>query len=183
MEKNVERVYISAEEIQERVTQLGQEISEFYPADEEIVVIGVLNGSFCFMADLVRKIKQPAIIEFFGCSSYGSGTESTGNLRITKDLDRDIADKHVLVVEDIVDTGTTLARLRTFLSKRNPKSIRIVALVDKPSRRKVETPVDFVGFEIEDYFVVGYGMDFADHYRNLPYIGVLKPEAYESTEN
>ena len=92
LEKNVERVYISAEEIQERVTQLGQEISEFYPADEEIVVIGVLNGSFCFMADLVRKIKQPAIIEFFGCSSYGSGTESTGNLRITKDLDRDIAD-------------------------------------------------------------------------------------------
>lgn len=182
LEYNVERVYISEEELKNRVCELGKEITDFYAPDEEVVIIGVLNGSFCFMADLVRKIKQPAIIEFFGCSSYGSGTESSGNLKITKDLDHDILDKHVLIVEDIIDTGTTLSRLKTFLTKRGPKSIRIAALIDKPSRRLIDIDVDFTGFEIEDYFVVGYGLDFADKYRNLPYIGILKPEAYTTKE-
>lgn len=178
LENNVERVYIDAASLSERVLAMGKEITAFYPPEEEIVVIGVLNGSFCFMADLVRHIKQPVTVEFFGCSSYGSSTESSGNLRITKDLDHDIADKHVLIVEDIIDSGTTLSRMKTFLNKRNPKSIRIAALLDKPSRRKVDLRGDFTGFEIDDYFVVGYGLDFANKYRNLPYIGILKPEAY-----
>ena len=180
LESNVERIYIDQEKLAERINELGDEITKFYPEEEEIVVIGVLNGSFCFMADLVRKIKQPVTIEFFGCSSYGHSTESSGNLKITKDLDHDIADKHVLIVEDIIDSGTTLSRMKIFLNKRNPKTIRIAALLDKPSRRKVDIHGDFTGFEIEDYFVVGYGLDFADKYRNLPYIGILKPEAYKS---
>ncbi|MCE5196890.1 MAG: hypoxanthine phosphoribosyltransferase [Negativicutes bacterium] len=178
LEDNIERIYLSAEILAAKVEEIGKQVSDFYAPDDELVVVGVLNGSFCFMADLVRKIKQPVTVEFFGCSSYGKSTETSGNLKITKDLDHDINGKNVLIVEDIIDTGLTLLRMKALLSKRNPKSLRVAVLLDKPNRRKVEVKGDFTGFEIEDYFVVGYGLDYADKYRNLPYIGILKPEAY-----
>lgn len=178
LENNIERIYLSAETLADKVVEIGKQISAFYAPDDELVVVGVLNGSFCFMADLVRKIQQPMTIEFFGCSSYGKSTETSGNLKITKDLDHDINGKNVLIVEDIVDSGLTLFRMKALLGKRNPKSIRVAVLLDKPNRRKVEITGDFTGFEIEDYFVVGYGLDYADKYRNLPYIGILKPQAY-----
>jgi hypoxanthine phosphoribosyltransferase len=167
------RVLIPAADIQRRVRELGAEIGrECGPGP--VHLIGVLKGSFIFLADLVRAIETPVRVDFIGAASYGAGTESSGQVRITKDLDASIEGCDVIVVEDIVDTGTTLAYLLQVLAQRKPKSLRVAAFLDKPSRRKVEVRADFVGFPIEDRFVVGYGLDYAQDYRQLPDLCVLE---------
>ena len=164
---------ISATQIGSRVAILGDEITEYYrDLDEPLVVVGVLRGSFVFLADLARQIDLPLYVDFLGASSYGSGTESSGEVRLTTDLRDEIADKHVLLVEDIVDTGQTIGKLRALLNARRPAALKVVTLLDKPSRRTVDQVADWVGFTIEDLFVVGYGLDCAGLDRNLPFIGV-----------
>ncbi len=166
-------VLIDEAAIARRVRELGATIREAHGPDTVLTVVGVLKGSFLFMADLVRAIPGPVTCEFLGVSSY-VGTSSSGAVQITQDLRTDIAGRHVLVVEDIVDTGLTLDYLRRLLEARNPASLQVVALLDKPSRRQVEVQVDWVGFEIEDLFVVGYGLDLDQLYRNVPFIGVKR---------
>jgi hypoxanthine phosphoribosyltransferase len=165
-------VLIDAERIAVRVRELGAEVRGWFNADEPILVVGVLKGSFLFMADLVRAIDGPVVCEFLGVSSY-EGTESTGAVRLTHDLRVDIAGRHVVLVEDIVDTGLTLDYLLRTLRARGPASLRVVALLDKPDRRRVPVTVDRVGFTIPDAFVVGYGLDLDQLHRNIPYIGVF----------
>jgi hypoxanthine phosphoribosyltransferase len=172
MERTPEILY-SPEQIASRVAELGAEIREWYPKSEPIVVVGVLKGSFLFMADLVRSLSGPVHCEFLGVSSY-VGTHSSGAVQITQDLRADIQDRHVLLVEDIVDTGLTLEYLRRTLEARQPRSLKVVALLDKPSRRQVPVQVDLIGFEIPDLFVIGYGLDLDQLWRNLPYIGVFR---------
>lgn len=165
-------VVISRQELEKRVSELGREVTAAY-ADKSLTLLCVLKGSFVFTADLARHIDLPLRCDFLGLSSYGAATESSGVVAITKDLNEPVAGRHVLVVEDIVDTGLTMQYLRQNLATRNPASIRIASLLSKPSRRRVEVDIDFLGFTIEDRFVVGYGMDFEERYRNLPYIGAL----------
>lgn len=165
---------ISTEKVAARVRELGAKISKDY-AGQSIVVVGVLKGSFIFLADLVRSIEAPCTIDFLGVSSY-QGTESTGVVKITHDLTKPIQGKHVLVVEDIVDTGLTLQYLVENLKTRNPASLKVACLLDKPSRAKVRVPVEYVGFTIDDEFVVGYGLDFDGLYRNLPQISIYRGE-------
>jgi hypoxanthine phosphoribosyltransferase len=165
-------VMISAADIERRVREMGVEIRSAYEG-EEIYVVGVLKGSFVFMADLVRAIGGPIQCDFLGLSSYGSATESSGVVAITKDLGDSVEGRHVLVIEDIIDTGLTMTYLLDNLRTRHPKSIRIAALLSKPARRQVEVAIDHLGFTIEDRFVVGYGLDYAGLYRNLPYLGTL----------
>lgn len=164
---------ISADEIDERVQTLGREIRRTI-GDDEIILVGVLRGSVIFMADLARAIDGRVRFEFLGVSSY-EGTQSTGTVRITHDLSADIAGKHVVIVEDIVDTGLTLDFLIRTLGTRKPASLRTAALLDKPSRRTIDVPVEWIGFSIEDHFVIGYGLDFDQHYRNLPDVAIYKP--------
>lgn len=166
-------VLIDAQRIAARVSELGAEIREAYGPETPITMVGVLKGSFLFMADLVRAVPGPVTCEFLGVSSY-VGTNSSGAVQITQDLRADIAGKRVILVEDIVDTGLTLEYLRRALEARGPASLEVVALLDKPSRRQVTVQVDKVGFEIPDLFVVGYGLDLDQLYRNLPYIGVFR---------
>ena len=168
----IDRVLISAEEIQERVIELGGQISQDY-RDTRPVMVGVLKGVVCFMSDLMRHTSLPLSLEFMSVS-YFSGHEK--GVKITKDLDRDVRGQHVLMVEDIVDTGMTLNYLINYLSTRNPASLKVCTLLDKRVRRLVDTPLEYVGFEIPDEFVVGYGLDYLERYRNLPFIGVLKPQ-------
>ncbi len=168
---NVDVMY-SAEQIQQRITELGAEIRDAY-GDETITLIGVLKGSVLFMADLMRAIDGDVTIEFLGVSSY-RGTQSSGEVRITHDLNVPIEGRHCLIVEDIVDTGLTLSYLLKSLRVRNPASLKVASLLDKPSRRTVPVEVDWVGFTIPDAFVIGYGLDLDQKYRNLPYIGVYK---------
>jgi hypoxanthine phosphoribosyltransferase len=165
-------VMISQEKIAQRVRELGAKITKEF-AGQPIVVIGVLKGSFIFLADLVRSIENPVTIDFLGVSSY-AGTESTGVVKITHDLTKPIAGKHVLVVEDIVDTGLTLQYLVENLKTRNPASLKVACLLDKPSRAKVRVPLEYVGFTIDDEFVVGYGLDYDGIYRNLPHIAIYR---------
>ncbi len=165
-------VMLSKEQIEKRVQEMGAQISKDY-AGEEITVVGVLNGSFIFMADLVRQLSVHLHCDFLGLSSYGSATESSGVVAITKDLAGPVEGRHVLVIEDIVDTGLTLSYLLENLSTRKPASLKIASLLSKPARRRVDVKADYVGFTIEDRFVVGYGLDYDGKYRNLPYIGVL----------
>ena len=165
---------LSTEKVAARVRELGAKISKDY-AGKQIVVIGVLKGSFIFLADLTRSIEAPVTIDFLGVSSY-AGTESTGVVKITHDLTKPIAGKHVLIVEDIVDTGLTLQYLVENLKTRNPASLKVACLLDKPSRAKVRVPVEYVGFTIDDEFVVGYGLDYDGLYRNLPYIAIYRGE-------
>jgi hypoxanthine phosphoribosyltransferase len=167
-------VMLSQEQLAARVRALGAEITAAY-AGKEVTVVGVLSGSFIFMADLVRHIELPIRCDFLGLSSYGSATESSGVVAITKDLSGPVEGRHILVVEDIVDTGLTMAYLLKNLATRKPASVRIVSLLSKPARRQVEVAIDFLGFTIEDRFVVGYGLDFDGRYRNVPYLGVLEP--------
>ncbi|MGV6988761.1 hypoxanthine phosphoribosyltransferase [Testudinibacter sp. P80/BLE/0925] len=180
MKKHYVETLIPTAEIASRIQELGAEISRFYQHQnaEKIVVVGLLKGSFMFMADLVRSIDLPTEIDFMTTTSYGSGMYSNHDVKISKDLDGDIKDKHVLIVEDIIDTGYTLDKVRKILLLREPASITICTLLDKPSRREVEVPVDWVGFAIPDEFVVGFGIDYAQQYRNLGYIGkvVLQQE-------
>lgn len=178
IEKDIERIYFSKEEIQKRVQELGAEISRDY-ADKDPILVGVLKGCFVFMADLTRCIDAYAEIDFMAVSTYGNGTTTTGAVNIRKDLSYDIENRHVIIIEDILDSGVTLSYLRKYLMNRKPASIKICTLLDKPARRKADISADYVGFECPNEFIVGYGLDYAEKYRNLDYIGVLKPEIYQ----
>jgi hypoxanthine phosphoribosyltransferase len=168
-------VLISADAIAQKVAELGSRISRDYAAREPLLLVGVLKGSFIFLADLSRRVTIPHAVDFIALSSYGNATKSTGEVRLIMDLRHSVAGKHVLVVEDIVDTGHTLAYLRKILGARQPASLQTCALVHKPSRREVDVKLDYVGFEIPDKWVVGYGLDYADQFRTLPYIGYVDP--------
>jgi len=178
MINDIEKVLYSEEELKKIVEDLGKKISEDYK-DKNLLLVSILKGSIAFMSDLMRAITVPCAIDFMAVSSYGKGTQS-GVVKIIKDLDIDIAPYDVLIVEDILDTGRTLHYLREILLKRNPKSFKICTLLDKPDRRIAPLKVDYSVLEIPDEFVVGYGLDYAEKYRNLPYIGVLKPSVYSS---
>ncbi len=178
MEKQIEKVLISEEELKKRVSELGEEITKDYRG-RDLLIIGIFKGAVPFLSDLIRHIKIPLRYDFMAVSSYGSGTRSSGAVRILKDLDTSVEDVHVLIVEDIVDTGLTLKYLKENLNRRHPKSLKVVTLLDKPERREVDVHPDYNGFVIPNEFVVGYGLDFNEIFRNLPYIGILKPEAYE----
>lgn len=175
--RDILRVLISEEELRAKVTQLGIQITADY-AGKSPVFIGVLKGCFVFMADLLRHVDLYCDLDFMAVSSYGSGTSSTGAVKINKDLSRDIEGRDVIIVEDILDSGVTLNYLCGYLERRNPASIKIVTLMDKPARRRADIKADYFGFNVPDEFVVGYGLDYDERYRNLPYIGVLKPEVY-----
>ena len=171
----------SEEEIAQRVIELGAQISADYDG-KEIVLVGVLNGAVTFLADLMRQISVPISMDLVAISSYGSYTSTSGVVRIMKDLDQCVESQHVLIVEDIVDTGLTLNYLVEYMRARNPASVKVVAMLSKPSRHKVKVNVDYLGFTVPDEFVVGYGLDYARRYRNLPCIGVLKPEIYGGSD-
>ncbi len=177
--QDVESVLISADEIQDRVRGLGRRIDEHF-AGKDLLLIAVLKGSVIFLADLMRAISIPHEVDFLATSSYGVSTRSSGIVRILKDLNEPIEGRHVLLVEDIIDSGHTLAYLSRLFRARNPASLEIVTLLDKPSRREVDIDVFWTGFSVPNEFVIGYGLDFNQRYRNLPFIGVLKPEVYES---
>lgn len=177
MQKDMEQILFSEEEIKACVRRLADEINRDY-AGKEPLVVGILQGSFVFLADLVRQITLPIRVEFMSVSSYGSGTESSGALNIRLDLAEDIAGRDVILVEDILDSGNTLSRLIPNLLERGPASLKLCVLLDKPDRRVKEVPVDYLGYSIPDAFVVGYGLDYDQKYRNLPYVGILKPEVY-----
>jgi hypoxanthine phosphoribosyltransferase len=172
VERGVGETLIDAERLQARIRELGREISEDY-AGRELLLVGVLKGAVFFMADLMRAIRVPCEIDFMAISSYGASTDSSGVVRILKDLDINIEGRHVLVVEDIIDSGLTLSYLVRNLEAREPASLEICALLTKPERREIDVPVRYTGFEIPNRFVIGYGLDFAERYRNLPYVGVL----------
>ena len=174
----VGEILIDEETLLRRVDELGAQISEDYRG-RDLLLVGVLKGAVFFMADLMRELSIPCEIDFMAISSYGAGTDSSGVVRILKDLDINIAGRDVLVVEDIIDSGLTLSYLMRNLKARKPASLEICALLTKPERREVEVPVRYVGFEIPNRFVVGYGLDFGEYYRNLPFIGVLRRELYE----
>lgn len=178
MDRDIARVLISAEELRARVAELGAQITADYAGIGDLLLVGVLKGCAMFMVDLARSIKLPVALDFIAVASYGATTASSGVVRLLKDLDTDIAGRHVLLVEDIIDSGLTLAYLRSQLLRRNPASLRICTLLNKPERRTADVPVDYLGFNIPNEFVVGYGLDYAERYRNLPYIGILKPEIY-----
>lgn len=171
-------ILITREQLAARVAELGAQITEDYRG-RELVIIGILKGAVVFLSDLIREIDLPISIDFMAISSYGSATKSSGVVRIMKDLDRDIVERHVLVVEDIIDTGLTMSFLKNNLLSRGAASIRVCALLDKPERRLVRLSSDYTGFLVPDAFVVGYGLDYDQRYRNLPEVGVLKPEIYE----
>jgi hypoxanthine phosphoribosyltransferase len=174
----IEKVLISEEQISAKVAELAAEIDRDY-AGREILLVGVLKGAVMIMADLARALKTPVSMEFMAVSSYGSSTSSSGVVRILKDLDREVADKHVLVVEDIIDSGLTLSWLLRNIKSRGPASVEVCALLRKPEAAKVvDLPVRYVGFDIPSEFVVGYGLDYAERYRDLPFVGLLKPEVY-----
>lgn len=177
LEKAIQEVLFSEEQLDRRVREIAAEIERDYEG-KEIMLISVLRGSFVFMADLCRRIDLPCTLDFMSVSSYGKGTVSSGQVQITRDLSSDITGKHIIVVEDILDSGNTLSYLLKLLEQRNPASIRLCTLLNKPERRVKHVDVHYSGFDIPDAFVVGYGLDYAEEYRNLPYIGILKPEVY-----
>lgn len=176
MEKAIERVLISAEEIESHVAEIGRQISADY-AGKDPIFVGVLKGCFIFMADLMRHVTIDCSMDFMAVSSY-KGTNSTGAVKINKDLSEDIGGRHLILVEDILDSGVTLNYLKNYLLVREPASIAVATLMDKPARRKADIYADYSCFEVPDAFVVGYGLDYNERYRNLPYIGILKPEIY-----
>nr|WP_302595107.1 hypoxanthine phosphoribosyltransferase [uncultured Cellulosilyticum sp.] len=178
MRQDIAKVLYSQEALEKRVAELGAQITKDY-AGKKLMVIGILKGSNIFTSDLVRHIDLPLQMDFMVVSSYGSATESSGVVRIIKDLDTSVEDTHLLIIEDIIDSGLTLHYLKENLLSRNPESVKICTLLDKPSRRKEHVDVDYVGFEVPDEFIVGYGIDYAERYRNLPYIGVLDRSVYE----
>ena len=171
----IERILLEADTIQTRVVELGEEITQAYPSDSPLLLVGLLKGSLFFLADLSRAIALPVEIELMQVASYGANTRSSGAIQILKGLDRDIDGLDVLIVEDIVDTGLTLDTILPGFKARTPRSLKVCTLLDKPDRRQIEVPVDFTGFQIPDQFVVGYGLDFNQQYRNLPYIAVFSP--------
>lgn len=164
---------LSAADIARRIADLADEIDRDYAPGEDLHLVAVLKGAFLFLGDLVRAMTRPVTVDFMAVSSYAKGTTSSGEVRMVKDLDSGLQGRNVIIVEDIVDTGLTLAYLQEILRARSPKTLRTACLLSKPSRRKVDVKVEYIGFTIEDRFVVGYGLDYAEQYRNLPYIGVL----------
>ena len=178
LEQDIERVLFTEEELKARVAEIDARIDRDY-AGKEPMLISVLRGSFIFMADLARAITLPCTVDFMAVSSYGSGTTSSGQVKITKDLSESIEGRDIIVVEDILDSGNTLSYLFQLLQARHPASVRLCTLLDKPSRRTKPITADYTGFTVDDLFVVGYGLDYAEKYRNLPYIGILKPAVYE----
>jgi hypoxanthine phosphoribosyltransferase len=180
LEQAVTEVLIEEDALQRRIAELGEEISADY-AGRDLLLVGVLKGAVFFMADLMRRLTIPCEIDFMAISSYGAATDSSGVVRILKDLDINIEGRDVLVVEDIIDSGLTLSYLMRNLEAREPASLEICALLTKPERREIDVPVRYVGFEIPNRFVIGYGLDFAERYRNLPYVGVLDPALVPET--
>ena len=178
MNNDIAKVLISEEQLQAKVAELGAQISRDY-AGKDLLLVSILKGSVVFMADLMRAVQIPCAIDFMVVSSYGgANTSSTGLVKIIKDLDADLTGRDVLIVEDILDTGITLSKLVPVLKMRNPGSVKICPILSKPSRRMADIEPDYCGFEVPDEFVVGYGLDYDEKYRNLPYVGVLKPEVY-----
>ena len=179
MQNDIQEVLISEEEIQAKIKELGGKLSAEYEGRDPLVIC-VLKGAFIFMADLVKNITVPMELDFMAVSSYGASTKSSGVVKIIKDLDESVEGRDVLIVEDIIDSGLTLSYLIDLLENRKAKSIAVVTLFDKPARRTVDLQANYTGFVLPDAFVVGYGLDYAEHYRNLPYIGILKPEIYSN---
>lgn len=177
LDADIEAVVVTAEQIRAKIVELARDVDRDY-ADREPLLVGVLKGAVMFMSDLARELQRPSTMEFMAVSSYGSATTSSGVVRILKDLDRDISGEHVLIVEDIIDSGLTLSWLLKNLRSRNPATIEIISLLRKPDAVKVDVQVRYVGFEIPNEFVVGYGLDYAERYRDLPYIGRLRPSVY-----
>ena len=176
-DSGIARILVSEEEIARTVHSLGAEITEYYKdIDGDLVVIGLLRGSFVFMADLIRVINRPLVVDFMAVSTYGNGTVSSGDVKVAMDLDQSIEGRDVLLVEDIVDTGNTFSKVIRMMNNRNPRSLKTCTFLDKPSRRTAHVDIDFRGITIPDEFVCGYGLDYAQRYRNLPYVGVLKVE-------
>ncbi len=175
MEGISKEVLVSEEELSKKVRELGEKITKDYEG-KDLILVGILKGAAIFMADLARRIDLPITLEFLAVSSYGNSTESSGVVKIVKDLDTDVEGKDILIVEDIIDTGLTLSYITENLKKRGAKSVKICTLLDKPERRKIDVPVDYRGFIIPDEFVVGYGIDYAEQYRNLPYVSSIKNE-------
>ncbi len=178
MHDDVQEILLSEQQLKQRVAELGAAISRDYAGREPVLLVSVLRGSYIFMADLSRAIDIPVQIDFMSVSSYGKGTSTSGQVEIKKDLSDSIEGVHVIVVEDILDSGNTLSYLLHVLSARHPASISLCTLLDKPERREKPITADYVGFTVPNAFIVGYGLDYAEKYRNLPYIGVLKPEVY-----
>ena len=177
MHQDIEKVLFSEEQLKARVRELGEQITKDY-AGEELVLVCILRGSYIFMADLSRAIDLPISADFIALSSYGKGTSSSGQVELRKDLSDPVEGKHLLIVEDILDSGNTLYYLTNLLKTRHPASVRICTLLNKPERREKDIHPDYTGFTIPDAFVVGYGLDYAEKYRNLPYVGILKPAVY-----
>jgi hypoxanthine phosphoribosyltransferase len=182
LENDVANVLIDEERLKQRVRELAEAILNDYQDIEDLLLVCVLKGAFVFLADLSREMQRPHQVDFMGISSYGSGTRTSGAVRIILDLKQDIAGRHILIVEDIIDSGRTLEYICRNLMARSPASLRICTLLNKPTRREVDVQVDYLGFEIPDEFVVGYGLDFDEIYRNLPYIAILKPEIFAHLE-
>ncbi len=178
MRKEIERILLSEEQIKARVKELAAKLDEDY-AGKQPLMVAILKGSVMFFADLLREMKIDVTLDFMAISSYGNGAKSSGEVKMIKDLDGKIEGKDVIIVEDIIDSGYTMRYLKHLLEARRPASIKLCALLDKPSRRETEIEIDYKGFEVEDEFVVGYGLDYAGLYRNIPYIGILKREIYE----
>lgn len=178
MMQDIEKIVYSKEDLAQCVQKLGREISKDY-AGKEIVAIAILKGAVVFFSDLVRAIDVPVHLDFMAASSYGASTKSSGTVKILKDLDYAVENKHVLIIEDIVDSGLTLNYLLDNIKQRKPASVKLCALLNKPERRKVNVHIDYCGFDVPDEFLVGYGLDYAEKYRNLPFIGILKPAIYE----
>lgn len=182
LEADIDHIHISQDQLRLRITELAEEIEADYKDQQDLVLICVLKGGFIFLSDLSRAISRPHHVDFMAVSSYGGSTDSSGVVQILMDLKQPLAGRHVIIVEDIIDSGHTLSYLRKLLLDRNPASLEICTLLTKPSRREVDVSVKYVGFEIPDEFVVGYGLDFDEYYRNLPYIAVLKPEVFAHLE-
>ncbi|MEG0382224.1 MAG: hypoxanthine phosphoribosyltransferase [Christensenella sp.] len=178
VERDIEKLLLSSEQIEKRVAELGKQISQDYEG-KDLIGVGILRGSVIFFSDLMRHIKIPMEIDFMAVASYGKGSKSTGSVHIKYDMQEDIRGKHLLIIEDIIDSGWTLASLTEMLQGRKPESIELCCLLNKPDRREVDVPVKYVGFDIPDEFVVGYGLDYASKYRNYEHIGVLKRSIYE----
>ena len=177
MNNDIKEVLFSEDELRDKVRQMGAKISNDY-SGRELILIGVLKGSVIFMSDLIKTISIPCKMDFMAVSSYGTSTETSGVVRILKDLDFEIQGKDVLIVEDIIDSGVTLKYLMKYLSARKPNSLEIACLLNKPDRRRVEIDVKYLGYDVPDHFLVGYGLDYAEKYRNLPFVGILKDEIY-----
>ncbi len=177
MKRDIESVLISEEQLKAKVSELGKQISKDYQG-KDLLLVSILKGACVFLSDLMRAVDIPIAIDFMCVSSYGKGTITQGRAKIIKDLDVDIAGKDVLIVEDILDSGVTLSHVMEILRSRGPASLKLCSLLEKPERHRVEVPLDYVGFVVPDEFVVGYGLDYAERYRNLPYVGVLKESVY-----